>query len=71
MPRPEPGRGPFNIANALGAWLGGLAIAAGLGWTSTGWLGALLAGGGLLILIFSLALERKAQRQLPERAFEI
>jgi MFS transporter, DHA1 family, inner membrane transport protein len=60
----------FNIANALGAWLGGLTIAAGLGWTSTGWLGALLAAGGLLILTFSLALERKEQRRLPERAFE-
>ncbi len=37
----------FNAANALGAWLGGLAIAAGLGWTSTGPIGALLAVGGL------------------------
>jgi DHA1 family inner membrane transport protein len=55
----------FNLANALGAWLGGLTIAAGFGWTSTGWLGALLAAGGLLILSLSLALERKAQRRLP------
>jgi DHA1 family inner membrane transport protein len=39
----------FNLANALGAWLGGVAIAAGLGWTSTGPIGALLAIGGLLI----------------------
>ena len=37
----------FNFANALGAWLGGVAISAGLGWTSTGWVGALLALGGL------------------------
>ncbi len=37
----------FNLANALGAWLGGIAIAAGLGWTSTGWVGALLALAGL------------------------
>jgi MFS transporter, DHA1 family, inner membrane transport protein len=37
----------FNTANALGPWLGGLAIAAGWGWTSTGWVGALLAVGGL------------------------
>ena len=29
----------FNAANALGAWLGGVGIAAGLGWTSTGWMG--------------------------------
>ena len=39
----------FNLANALGAWLGGVAIAGGLGWTSTGPIGALLAVGGLLI----------------------
>jgi len=39
----------FNIANAMGAWLGGLTISAGLGWESTGWLGALLAVGGLVI----------------------
>jgi DHA1 family inner membrane transport protein len=37
----------FNTANALGAWLGGAAIAAGLGWTSTGPIGALLALAGL------------------------
>ncbi|MEI9985227.1 MAG: MFS transporter [Aliidongia sp.] len=29
----------FNTANALGPWLGGMAIAAGFGWTSTGWVG--------------------------------
>jgi DHA1 family inner membrane transport protein len=39
----------FNTANALGAWLGGLAIAGGLGWTSTGPIGAGLAVGGILI----------------------
>jgi DHA1 family inner membrane transport protein len=44
----------FNIANALGAWLGGLAIAGGLGWASTGWVGALLAVAGLLIFAWSV-----------------
>jgi DHA1 family inner membrane transport protein len=44
----------FNMANALGAWLGGLAISAGLGWTSTGWVGVVLAFAGLGI--FALAL---------------
>lgn len=39
----------FNMANALGAWLGGLAIAGGYGWTSTAWVGAALALGGLAI----------------------
>lgn len=39
----------FNVANALGAWLGGVTISAGFGWQSTGWVGAILAALGLLI----------------------
>jgi DHA1 family inner membrane transport protein len=49
----------FNIANALGAWLGGLAIAAGWGWTSTGPIGALLAAGGLIVFLAARLLERR------------
>jgi DHA1 family inner membrane transport protein len=52
----------FNIANALGAWLGGLAIAGGLGWASTGWVGALLALGGLFIFALSVAEEGRRDR---------
>jgi DHA1 family inner membrane transport protein len=48
----------FNVANALGAWLGGVAISAGLGWTSTGWVGALLAVAGLGVFGLSLASAR-------------
>ncbi|MBP0618392.1 MFS transporter [Cupriavidus consociatus] len=44
----------FNLANALGAWLGGVTIAAGYGWTSTGWVGLLLALGGLAIYAWSV-----------------
>src|SRR6202790_4644173 len=44
----------FNIANALGAWTGGLAIAAGYGWTSTGWVGTSFALGGLGVFATSL-----------------
>ncbi|MCA1941427.1 MAG: MFS transporter, partial [Caenispirillum bisanense] len=51
----------FNVANALGPWLGGLAIAAGWGWTSTGWVGAGLAGTGLLLWGVSLRVERAAR----------
>ncbi|MET4576491.1 MFS transporter [Ottowia thiooxydans] len=39
----------FNLANALGAWLGGITISMGFGWASTGWVGSLLAAGGLVI----------------------
>jgi DHA1 family inner membrane transport protein len=58
----------FNIANALGAWLGGAAIAGGLGWASTGWVGALLALAGLLIFVLSLAEEGRARGMGSELA---
>jgi DHA1 family inner membrane transport protein len=51
----------FNLANALGAWLGGTAIAAGLGWTSTGWVGALLALGGMAVFGLSVRHDRRAR----------
>nr|WP_277924439.1 MFS transporter [Sphingomonas sp. CROZ-RG-20F-R02-07] len=50
----------FNTANALGPWLGGLAISAGWGWTSTGWVGAGLALGGLAIWAVALAADRRS-----------
>jgi len=50
----------FNTANALGPFLGGLAIAGGHGWTSTGWVGCGLALGGLAIWAVSLAADRRA-----------
>ena len=52
----------FNTANALGAWLGGVAITAGLGWTSTGWVGAVLGLAGLGVFGWSLAVERRGAR---------
>jgi DHA1 family inner membrane transport protein len=39
----------FNLANALGAWLGGVVITAGYGWTFTAWVGAILAVAGLAV----------------------
>ena len=53
----------FNMANALGAWLGGVAISAGLGWTSTGWVGALLALGGLGIFAWAFTHARAGARR--------
>jgi DHA1 family inner membrane transport protein len=53
----------FNIANALGAWLGGVAIAAGLGWTSTGWVGVLLSFGGMAVFAASIWQMRRARRR--------
>lgn len=43
----------FNVANALGPWLGGLAISAGLGWQSTGYVGAATAVAGLAIFLMA------------------
>jgi DHA1 family inner membrane transport protein len=57
----------FNFANALGPWLGGLAIAAGMGWTSTGYVGAGLALGGFLIWIVA-ALDVRSQRLAAQAA---
>lgn len=48
----------FNTANALGPLLGGMAIDAGYGWTSPGWVGALLALGGLVLWAVSCALDK-------------
>jgi len=57
----------FNVANALGAWLGGAAIAAGFGWTSTGAVGGLLTLGGLAVFVASCILERSSYAS-PARA---
>ncbi|OYR15133.1 MFS transporter [Brucella thiophenivorans] len=48
----------LNLANALGAWLGGLAIAWGYGWTSTGTVGGFLALAGLLVFAGSILIDR-------------
>lgn len=39
----------FNLGNALGAWLGGVTITAGLGYTSPIW-----AGAGVTMLAFAV-----------------
>ncbi|WP_414086476.1 MFS transporter [Rhizobium sp. BR 314] len=49
----------FNIANALGAWLGGLVIFWGFTAAATGYVGAVLSVGGLAVFALSVALERR------------
>jgi len=51
----------FNTANALGPWLGGLAIGAGLGWTSTGPVGAATAMAGLLVYAWAFRTHQRRQ----------
>ena len=53
----------FNVGNALGAWLGGVGIGAGLGFTSPLWIGAILSGAGLLVIL--VAAKAAAQRPAP------
>jgi len=57
----------FNVANALGAWLGGAVIAAGFGWTSTGAVGAMLTLAGLAVFALSYVIER-APDVVPSKA---
>jgi DHA1 family inner membrane transport protein len=52
--------GAFNLGNALSAWLGGIVISAGLGYTAPNWVGALLAASALVLAVWSSALERRA-----------
>lgn len=49
----------FNLANALGAWLGGIVLAAGLGLTAPMVVAVGLSLAGLVIFLASLALERR------------
>jgi DHA1 family inner membrane transport protein len=56
----------FNIANALGALFGGMAISAGLGWTSTGPVGAAMAVMGMVLFLISAWMERRKSNWTPE-----
>ncbi|MFI6444782.1 MFS transporter [Kitasatospora sp. NPDC050543] len=65
----------FNLGNALAAWLGGVVISAGFGYTAPNWVGALLAAAALGVALFAGALERRTARasrvvvaRMPEAA---
>ncbi|QSE90746.1 MFS transporter [Rhodococcus pseudokoreensis] len=51
----------FNVGNALGAWLGGITIAAGLGFTSPIWMGAALTVAALAVLLVATAVDRRSK----------
>ncbi len=44
----------FNVANALGPWLAGMAITAGYGFPSAGYVGCALSLGGLVLWLITL-----------------
>ena len=56
----------FNVGNALGAWIGGLTLAAGLGYTSPLWAGAGVTLAGLAVLL--LAAYTRGGELAPHRA---
>lgn len=58
----------FNIGNAVGPWLGGLAISAGLGLTSPSYVGAALAVGCLPLLLIGARLDRSEHIRAAEQA---
>ncbi|MFD6067588.1 MFS transporter [Amycolatopsis lurida] len=58
----------FNIANSIGAYLGGLVIAGGLGLVAPNWVGASLAVLGLSLAVVSGGLDRREARLAPAMA---
>ncbi|MFG3417307.1 MFS transporter [Micromonospora sp. NPDC049460] len=55
----------FNVGNALGAWVGGTTIAAGLGYTAPIWAGAAVTLAGLGVLLAALRLARRQAAARP------
>ncbi|MGJ0390104.1 MFS transporter [Microbacterium sp. CGR1] len=51
--------GAFNVGNALGAWAGGLGIAAGLGYTSPIWIGAAITASALVVMAIAVVTARR------------
>jgi len=45
--------GAFNIGNAVGAYVGGVTITAGLGYTSPIWAGAILTAVGVVVMVIA------------------
>ncbi|WP_328396164.1 MFS transporter [Nocardia sp. NBC_00416] len=60
--------GAFNLGNAISAWLGGVVIAAGFGYTSPNWVGVALVVVAVGLAVTSDRLERRANRaDVPTR----
>jgi DHA1 family inner membrane transport protein len=57
----------FNVGNALGAWIGGLTIGAGLGYTSPLWAGAGITAGAVVVAVIAAT---RRSKTLPERRIE-
>jgi DHA1 family arabinose polymer transporter-like MFS transporter len=58
------GQACFNIGNALGAYLGGIPIALGLGYNSPEWVGAGMAVSGAILAFLFLKMQQNQQAVL-------
>jgi len=56
----------FNVANAIGPWVGGLVISSGLGLENIGYAGAALSLGGLAMWIWTVLDARSSRRRVAE-----
>ncbi|MEU4301051.1 MFS transporter [Kitasatospora aureofaciens] len=58
-------QGAFNLANAQGAYFGGLALDAGFGWTSPTLVGSGLAASGAVVAVLAWAADRRPPAPAP------
>ncbi|WP_433727611.1 MFS transporter [Nocardia sp. CA-129566] len=58
--------GAFNLGNAVSAWLGGVVIAAGYGYTAPNWVGVGLVVSALGLAVLSGILERRTAERASE-----
>lgn len=58
----------FNMGNASGAYLAGLPIAAGMGYTSADWVGAVMAASGVVVALVIMQLRKQ---QSKNTAYEL
>lgn len=59
----------FNIGNASGAYFAGLPIAMGYGYTSADWVGAAMAGSGILIAFGIFILRSRQSKKVEKHSF--
>ncbi len=58
----------FNVGNALGAWLGGLTIAAGLGYASPLWVGAAMTVAAFVVIVIAARMRNRLFREGRQRS---
>jgi MFS transporter, DHA1 family, inner membrane transport protein len=57
-------QGAFNLGNAGGAWIGGVAISAGAPLTALPWVGVTMAFAALALTLVSAQIDRRARRRV-------